>query len=128
MRSQAWTRGRSPRSKEEAAQAAAPDPVQHNRAQAAAAAEGLTPARTMRIAESLYMDGLISYPRVDNTVYPASLDLRGILNTLSDVPRVRASREEGQWAASCTPARQEGDHRPPADPPHRSRRPTQAQA
>ena len=29
----------------------------------------------MRIAESLYMAGLISYPRVDNTVYPATLDL-----------------------------------------------------
>ena len=43
--------------------------------QTAAAAEGLSPARTMRIAESPYMDGLISYPRVDNTVYPETLHL-----------------------------------------------------
>lgn len=65
---------------------APPTPFNTTALQAAAAAEGITPARTMRIAESLYMDGLISYPRVDNTVYPASLDIRGILNTLADVP------------------------------------------
>jgi len=51
----------------------------------AAAAEGLSPARTMRIAESLYMDGLISYPRVDNTVYPKSLDLAALLKILKKV-------------------------------------------
>lgn len=39
----------------------------------------------MRIAESLYMDGYISYPRVDNTVYPESLDLEGTVRKLSDV-------------------------------------------
>ncbi len=55
---------------------APPTPFNTTALQAAAAAEGITPARTMRIAESLYMDGLISYPRVDNTVYPESLDLR----------------------------------------------------
>lgn len=49
----------------------------------AAAAEGISPARTMRIAESLYMSGLISYPRVDNTVYPRSLDLEGIVKGLA---------------------------------------------
>ena len=37
----------------------------------------------MRIAESLYMSGFISYPRVDNTVYPRSLDLEGIVKGLS---------------------------------------------
>ena len=37
----------------------------------------------MRIAESLYMSGLISYPRVDNTVYPRSLDLEGIVKGLA---------------------------------------------
>jgi DNA topoisomerase-1 len=63
-----------------------PTPFNTTALQAAAAAEGITPARTMRIAESLYMDGLISYPRVDNTVYPDSLDLRGILSSLAEVP------------------------------------------
>jgi len=64
---------------------APPTPFNTTALQAAAASEGITPARTMRIAESLYMDGLISYPRVDNTVYPASLDIKGILSSLSDV-------------------------------------------
>ncbi len=68
---------------------APPTPFNTTALQAAAASEGITPARTMRIAESLYMDGLISYPRVDNTVYPPSLDLKGILSELSDVPVYR---------------------------------------
>ncbi len=37
---------------------------------------GLSPANAMRIAESLYTNGYISYPRTDNTVYPETLDLR----------------------------------------------------
>ncbi|MEN6430620.1 MAG: DNA topoisomerase I, partial [Coriobacteriales bacterium] len=63
-----------------------PTPFNTTALQAAAAAEGLSPARAMRIAETLYMNGLISYPRVDNTVYPASLDLRGTLDVLAEVP------------------------------------------
>lgn len=54
---------------------APPVPFNTTSLMAAASAEGLSPARTMRLAESLYMDGYISYPRVDNTVYPSSLDL-----------------------------------------------------
>lgn len=50
---------------------------------AAASSLGLTAARAMSIAENLYINGYISYPRVDNTVYPTSLDLRGILRELS---------------------------------------------
>ncbi|MDR0350099.1 MAG: DNA topoisomerase I, partial [Coriobacteriales bacterium] len=65
---------------------APPVPFNTTSLQAAAAAEGLSPGRTMRIAESLYMDGFISYPRVDNTVYPASLDLKGTLHMLEGVP------------------------------------------
>lgn len=60
-----------------------PVPFNTTSLQAAAAAEGISPARTMRIAESLYMSGLISYPRVDNTVYPRSLDLERIVKGLA---------------------------------------------
>ncbi|RJQ32982.1 MAG: DNA topoisomerase I [Actinobacteria bacterium] len=49
----------------------------------AAAGIGISPARAMNLAENLYMKGLTSYPRVDNTVYPATLDFRGILNDLA---------------------------------------------
>ena len=60
-----------------------PAPFNTTSLMAAAAAEGISPARTMRIAESLYMDGYISYPRVDNTVYPSSLNLAEVVRTLS---------------------------------------------
>lgn len=63
-----------------------PAPFNTTSLQAAAAAEGLAPGRTMRLAESLYMDGLISYPRVDNTVYPSSLDLAASAKALRKVP------------------------------------------
>ena len=63
-----------------------PAPFNTTSLMAAASAEGLSPARTMRIAESLYMDGYISYPRVDNTVYPSSLDLGEVVKTISGNP------------------------------------------
>ncbi len=65
---------------------APPVPFNTTSLMAAASAEGLSPARTMRIAESLYMDGYISYPRVDNTVYPASLDLAETVRAISGNP------------------------------------------
>src|ERR671923_230187 len=46
---------------------------------------GITPARAMRIAEDLYMDGNVSYPRTDNTVYPSSLPVRELLNSIASV-------------------------------------------
>ncbi len=48
----------------------------------AATSLGLSAARAMSIAEDLYTRGFISYPRTDNTVYPPSLDLKGILKAL----------------------------------------------
>jgi len=48
----------------------------------AASRLGLSAANAMRLAEDLYMNGYISYPRTDNTVYPKSLDLNAILDTL----------------------------------------------
>lgn len=65
---------------------AAPAPFNTTSLMAAASAEGLSPARTMRIAESLYMKGYISYPRVDNTVYPSSLNLAEVVKTISGNP------------------------------------------
>ena len=44
----------------------------------------LSAPQAMKIAEELYMDGLISYPRTDNTVYPKSLNLSSILQTLKN--------------------------------------------
>ena len=67
-----------------------PAPFNTTSLQAAAAAEGISPARTMRLAESLYMAGYISYPRVDNTVYPRTLDLAGIVGGLAaNIPALR---------------------------------------
>ncbi len=52
----------------------------------AAARLNFSAANAMRIAEDLYMNGFISYPRTDNTVYPATLDLNGILSILKNSP------------------------------------------
>jgi DNA topoisomerase-1 len=51
----------------------------------AASSIGITPARAMRLAEDLYMDGFISYPRTDNTVYPRSLPVRELLTSIASV-------------------------------------------
>ncbi|MFH0714526.1 MAG: DNA topoisomerase I [Candidatus Diapherotrites archaeon] len=47
-----------------------------------ATALGFRAGEAMNIAESLYMRGLISYPRTDNQTYPASLELKEVLNEL----------------------------------------------
>ena len=52
----------------------------------AASRLGLSAANAMRIAEDLYMNGYISYPRTDNTIYPPSLNLESILETLEKSP------------------------------------------
>ncbi len=95
-----------------------PTPFNTTALQAAAAAEGIAPARTMRIAESLYMNGLISYPRVDNTVYPASLDLAQIVSLLTDVPVYRDFAKRLLSGGPLTPTRgkKETTDHPPIHP------------
>lgn len=95
-----------------------PTPFNTTALMAAAASEGLSPANTMRIAESLYMDGLISYPRVDNTVYPPSLDLRAILQALSGVSHYHEYAERLLHAGQLTATRgnKETTDHPPIHP------------
>ena len=95
-----------------------PAPFNTTSLQAAAAAEGISPARTMRLAESLYMDGLISYPRVDNTVYPKSLDLRECVRMLSTVPAYGSVCHEllKQDKLTATRGKQETTDHPPIYP------------
>ncbi|MEW6637657.1 MAG: DNA topoisomerase I [Actinomycetota bacterium] len=70
----------------------APAPFNTTAFLTAAANIGISPSRAARIAEDLYTDGYISYPRTDNTVYPPSLDMREVLGYLKGVEGV------GQYA------------------------------
>ncbi len=71
----------------------------------AAASLGVSPANAMRVAEGLYMGGYISYPRVDNTVYPKSLDLREMLNNISGADTVGPLAKELAALKELTPTR-----------------------
>ena len=92
-----------------------PAPFNTTSLMAAASAEGLSPARTMRLAESLYMDGYISYPRVDNTVYPSSLNLADVVTTISGNPAYAPYCKELLAKGKLTATRgnkEETDHPP----------------
>jgi len=95
-----------------------PAPFNTTSLMAAASAEGMTPAQTMRVAEGLYMSGLISYPRVDNTVYPSSLDFNAILKTLSGSPLYSETVGKIKAAGPLKPTRgkKEATDHPPIHP------------
>jgi len=44
---------------------------------------GITPSRTLKIAQSLYLSGLISYPRTSSQKLPASINYKEIKNKLA---------------------------------------------
>src|SRR5947199_10857945 len=54
---------------------------------------GFGASQAMRIAEDLYQSGFISYPRTDNTVYPSTINLRSVLEKLSESPFEAEARE-----------------------------------
>ncbi|MDD5622029.1 MAG: DNA topoisomerase I [Actinomycetota bacterium] len=54
---------------------------------------GFSASKTISIAESLYMNGYISYPRTDNTVYPSSIDLKEIVRMLGTSGQYREMSE-----------------------------------
>ena len=53
---------------------------------------GIGPHQTMAIAERLYLNGLISYPRTESTAYPKSFDVRAVLE------QHRSHPEWGEYA------------------------------
>ncbi len=83
---------------------------------------GIGPSRAARIAEDLYTDGYISYPRTDNTVYPSSLDLREILGYLKGVEEVGGYAEKLSQGGKLSPTRgkRETTDHPPIYPTARA--------
>jgi DNA topoisomerase-1 len=102
----------------------APAPFNTTAFLTAAANIGVSPSRAARIAEDLYTEGYISYPRTDNTVYPESLDLREVLGLLAEVEGVGDYAGRLLEAGRLTPTRgrrQTTDH-PPIYPTGRASR------
>ncbi|PNT64880.1 hypothetical protein BRADI_4g34290v3 [Brachypodium distachyon] len=52
----------------------------------ASSALGIGPQTAMHMAERLYTQGYISYPRTESTAYPASFDFRSVLSALVHNP------------------------------------------
>jgi DNA topoisomerase I len=77
---------------------------------------GITPAAAMRLAEDLYMDGFISYPRTDNTVYPASLPTRELVQQMVRIPEFEAGAFVLDGPMQATRGRKETTDHPPIHP------------
>ena len=55
----------------------------------AATIYGFSPMKTMEIAEQLYLDALISYPRTNSQKLPSTLNFKEILNRLAQIQTYR---------------------------------------
>ncbi|KYO39494.1 DNA topoisomerase 3-beta-1 [Alligator mississippiensis] len=69
----------------------------------ASSALGMGPQHTMQIAERLYTQGYISYPRTETTHYPENFDLKGALRQQANNP---------YWAETVKALLSEGINRP----------------
>ncbi|MBA3424163.1 MAG: DNA topoisomerase I [Rubrobacter sp.] len=101
--------------KEKSATRPPPAPFNTTAFLTAAANIGISPSRAARLAEDLYTDGYVSYPRTDNTVYPQSLDMREILGYLKGVEGVGQYAEKLLKGGELKPTRgkkQTTDHPP----------------
>src|SRR3712207_695858 len=108
--------------KEKSATRPAPIPFNTTGFLAAAAGIGISPSRAARLAEDLYTDGYISYPRTDNTVYPSSVDLREVLGQLRRVEEVGPYAEKLLASGELSPTRgkKETTDHPPIYPTGRA--------
>src|SRR5918998_1445878 len=82
----------------------------------AAANIGISPSRAARIAEDLYMDGFISYPRTDNTVYPRSLNTRELVQQMVRIPEFEAGAFVLDGELKPTRGKKETTDHPPIYP------------
>ncbi|MCI4392818.1 hypothetical protein PGIGA_G00150460 [Pangasianodon gigas] len=69
----------------------------------ASSALGMGPQHTMQVAERLYTQGYISYPRTETTHYPENFDLKGTL---------RQQANSSYWAETVRALIAEGINRP----------------
>ena len=90
---------------EKSATRPAPIPFNTTGFLAAAANIGISPSRAARLAEDLYTNGYISYPRTDNTVYPVSLELREVLGQLKRLEGVGPYAEKLLSGGKLSPTR-----------------------
>ena len=74
-----------------------------------------TPSRTLRIAERLYLDALISYPRTSSQRFPPSIDTRAILEALSGMKQYSKMANELLSKEKLVPT--QGKKEDPAHPP-----------
>ncbi len=78
---------------------------------------GFSAAKAMSIAEELYMSGLTSYPRTDNTVYPPSLNIKSILQKLENAHFSKEVKEiQTNGRAHPTRGKQQTTDHPPIHP------------
>jgi DNA topoisomerase-1 len=84
---------------------------------AEAVRQGLGAANAMRIAEDLYTQGAISYPRTDNTVYPKGVGLRNLAEKFLEGPfKEPAEYVLSQPTFRATRGRMETTDHPPIYP------------
>ncbi|MBC7081536.1 MAG: DNA topoisomerase I [Thermoplasmatales archaeon] len=76
---------------------------------------GFSAMEAMKIAEELYMNGLISYPRTDNTVYPP-LPFKSILEKLKEVFPDEIKKLEGMMRSKPVSGKKESKDHPPIHP------------
>jgi DNA topoisomerase-1 len=75
---------------------------------------GFKPSRTLAIAQSLYLDALISYPRTNSEKLPETLDLKEILNGLGKMKNYASMVKQVVQAGNFTPI--QGKKSDPAHP------------
>ncbi|MHA1792503.1 MAG: DNA topoisomerase I [Promethearchaeota archaeon] len=93
-----------------------PPPLNLGRLQREAnASHGFSPAKTLRVAEKLYLNALISYPRTESEIIPDDIDIKGILDGLKKINEFSGNASEILSLGKFQPAR--GKKKDDAHPP-----------